>query len=94
MCHLNAIGQQRLEEGVRFLGIGVIDGCKLPHGCWKLNSYPLEDNPVLLTDKLVSLDPLTTNQNLKGYFVWALDTEPMLPYIQPNYSLPFSCLEF
>ena len=31
---------------------GVIDGCKLPCGCWDLNSGPLEQQPVLLTTEL------------------------------------------
>jgi hypothetical protein len=27
----------------------ITDGCKLPCGCWELNSGPLEEQPVLLT---------------------------------------------
>ena len=44
------------EEGVRTSGTGVMDGCRLPCGCWELNSGPLEEQPVLLTTE-PSLQP-------------------------------------
>ena len=27
----------------------IIDGCEPPCGCWEMNSWPLEEQPVLLT---------------------------------------------
>ncbi|MGE9804891.1 hypothetical protein ACQP3L_30360, partial [Escherichia coli] len=33
---------RRPEEGIRFLGMGVIDDCMLPCGCWELNLGLLE----------------------------------------------------
>lgn len=36
----------------------ITDGCELTHGCWKLNSSPLEDQPGILTVK-PSLQPLS-----------------------------------
>jgi hypothetical protein len=38
-----------LHEGIGSPGIGVIDSCELPCGCWELNLGPLEEQPVLLT---------------------------------------------
>jgi hypothetical protein len=31
---------------------GTTDGCELPYGGWELNSWPLEEEPVLLTVQL------------------------------------------
>lgn len=44
-------------EGVRFPGTGIADSCKLPHGCWDLNSGLLEEQLVLLTTELSLLAP-------------------------------------
>ena len=38
---------QRPEEDVRIFGAGVIDGCKLPCGCWELNPGHLQEQQVL-----------------------------------------------
>ena len=35
---------------------GNMDDCKLPHGCWRLNLSPLEEQPVLLMT-ISSLQP-------------------------------------
>ncbi|CAO2635553.1 hypothetical protein LEMLEM_LOCUS23157, partial [Lemmus lemmus] len=32
----------------------ITDGCEPPYGCWKLNSGPLEEQPVLLTTEHLS----------------------------------------
>ena len=37
------------EEGVKFLGTGVKDGCEPLCGCWEWDLGPLEEQPVLLT---------------------------------------------
>ena len=34
-------------EGVRYLGIGVIDSCDLPCGCWELNLGPMKNSRAL-----------------------------------------------
>lgn len=39
----------KLEEGIGFLGNGVIDSCRLPHEFWELNPGPLEEQLVLST---------------------------------------------
>lgn len=39
----------RPEESIVFLTAGVIDGSRLPCGCWELNPSPLKDQPMLLT---------------------------------------------
>jgi len=41
---------------IRFPGAGITDSCKLPCGCWDLNSNPLEEQPVVLTTE-PSLQP-------------------------------------
>ena len=38
-----------LCEGVWSPGTGITGSCELPHGCWKLNWGPLEEQPVTLT---------------------------------------------
>ena len=35
------------EEGDGSPGIGVIDGCEPPDGCWELSQGPLWEQPVL-----------------------------------------------
>ena len=40
-----------LCEGVESLGTGVTKSCELLCGYWKLNSGPLEEQPMLLTAK-------------------------------------------
>ena len=35
-----------LCEVVRSSGTGVTDSCELPCGCWELNTYPLEEQPL------------------------------------------------
>lgn len=37
---------QRLEEGIKALGNGVIHGCDPPYGCWESNIDPLEEQPL------------------------------------------------
>jgi hypothetical protein len=37
------------EEGIRFFGTGVTDGCELPFGCLELNLDPLQEQHELLT---------------------------------------------
>ena len=41
----------RPEEGIISEDTGVTEGCELPCGCSELNLGPLEEQPVLLTDK-------------------------------------------
>jgi hypothetical protein len=38
-------------DGVRSPGTGIIDSYELPCGCWELNPYPLEKQPVFLPIK-------------------------------------------
>lgn len=38
---------QRPEEDVRVSGIGVMNSCQLPHGCWELKLGPLEQSVLL-----------------------------------------------
>lgn len=39
----------RREEGFRFPGIVVIDGCESLCGCWEFTLNPLQNQPLLLT---------------------------------------------
>lgn len=39
---------QRVEEGVRSPGTGLMDGCYPPLRCWEPNLDPLEEQPVFL----------------------------------------------
>lgn len=50
--------QQRTEGDVRSPGIIVKDSNELPCGFWELNQGPLEEQPVLLTVKPSSLQPI------------------------------------
>lgn len=51
----------RQEEGIRFLGTGITDGCKLPCGCWKLKldsatsvlSYKFISSPIFVTSNKI-----------------------------------------
>ena len=49
MDHMHTRCLRRPEEGVRFPGIGVTDGCEPSFRFWELNSGLLEGQPVLLT---------------------------------------------
>ena len=49
LCALVFCLNVQLCEGVVAAGTGVTDNCKLPCGCWELNSGPLEEQPMLLT---------------------------------------------
>ena len=52
LCTMYAPGAHRVQkEGVRSPGTGITDGCEPPHGCWKLNLGPLEEQPVFLTSE-------------------------------------------
>ena len=44
----------------------IIDSCKQPHGCWELNSGPLEEQPVYLTaaPSLQPPPPVISNSNI------------------------------
>jgi hypothetical protein len=53
------------EEGIGSNVTTTIDSCELPRGCWKLNSGPLEEQPVVF---------LTTEPSLQPYFVQFLRT--------------------
>lgn len=55
MCTLCMSGPRRSEEGIGFLGMGVTDGCELPHGCRERNLCPLYEQQVLLIIKSVQL---------------------------------------
>jgi hypothetical protein len=58
----------------------IIDGCEPPHGCWELNSGPLDEQPVLLTTE-PSLQPKQ------------LVLETAKPSLQPNRNPPVSASE-
>lgn len=47
MYHICVCYTQGSKEGTRSPGMGVTDGCELPHGCWELNPGPLEEQTVL-----------------------------------------------
>ena len=57
---------QRPEEGVRFLGAEVTDGCELTYGCWDSNPSPVEKQPVLLTAE-PSLQPLSKSSEAETF---------------------------
>lgn len=44
---------KRPEEGVRSPGTGVTDCCESPYGYWETNTGPLQEQQVLLVDKLL-----------------------------------------
>lgn len=44
---------RRLEEGIRFPGTRVRDGCESPCGGWKLDLDLLEEHQVLLTAEIL-----------------------------------------
>jgi hypothetical protein len=50
-----AMPSESQREGTGSSGT-ISDSCEAPRGCWKLNSGPLQEQPVLLTTKL-SLQP-------------------------------------
>jgi len=60
------------EEGVKFLGAGVTDGCKPPHGCWELNPCPLEEQPALNCEAIFLLPELSEfyEQERHGKYVF------------------------
>lgn len=49
MNHVSAWYICMAEEGIRFPGTEVTQGCELAHGCWHPNLHPLEEEPMLLT---------------------------------------------
>ena len=51
------------EETIRSHGTTVIDSCEPPCGCWELNSWPLEEQPVLLTS-----EPFLQLPHLPGFW--------------------------
>lgn len=57
--HVWLVHAEAGKEGVRSLGTEITGSCELLCGCWKLNLGPLEEQPVILTDKL-SLQPQET----------------------------------
>jgi hypothetical protein len=48
----------------------ITDGCEPPSGCWELNSEPLEEQPMLLTDGS-SLQPQPMQLLQRHTFNWA-----------------------
>lgn len=53
VCVLDAgLVRPRLEKGAGTAGTGIIDGFKLPWGCWRPNLGPLQEQQMLLMAKL------------------------------------------
>lgn len=40
-------GAVEAREGTGSIGTGIMNGCKLPCGCWELNTGPLPDQSAL-----------------------------------------------
>jgi hypothetical protein len=53
------------EEDIGYHGITVIWDCELP--CWELNSGPLKEEPVLLTDKPINQTFFRWSENRTSY---------------------------
>jgi hypothetical protein len=47
MCSIYMQWSRRPEEGSRFLGTPMTDGCEPPSGCWESNPGALEEQPML-----------------------------------------------
>ena len=47
--HVGAWCPQKLEEGIKSLGIGVMDSCETPRGYWEWSLSPLEEQIMLLS---------------------------------------------
>ena len=43
--------QRKSEDGVKYPGTGVTDGCEPLYGCWESNLGPLKEQPLLLTSE-------------------------------------------
>ena len=68
-CAFRCFAWIYLYEGVGSPGTRVTDSCKLPCGCWELNTGPLEEQPALL-----NAEPFL-QPNIKDLYVL-----PLLPW--------------
>ena len=60
VCHICALGPQRLEEGVRCLETGVTGSCKPSCGCQELNPGSLEEQPSTLNHWAICTAPVSS----------------------------------
>jgi hypothetical protein len=63
--HIHAKCLWRSGKRIRSPGTGVIDKCELSCGSWELKPGPLEEQPVLLTNKASHRPPTLKKRCLK-----------------------------